>query len=318
MKVKAKTGFGTAHGKIILIGEHSVVHNQPAIAIPFSSAKVDVQIEERPGGILIDSLYYQGDFSKSPHSLTNLVKTLEAVAHYLGEEVRNMKITVLSNIPPERGMGSSAAVATALVRALFDFFEAELTDELLERFVTISEEIAHGNPSGLDARVVRSEEALYFIRNQEPDAFDSRLPAYLVVADTGEKGETLHAVADVGKLVADETTNGRELVEELGAMTIAARKFIEENKVKELGEIMSKAQHNLRELTVSNDTLDRLIEVAMDNGALGSKLTGGGRGGCLISLTDHLATAEKLAAVLVDAGAEKTWIHPLGAVMNEK
>lgn len=318
MKITTKKALGSAHGKIILIGEHSVVHSQPAIAIPFTSAKVDVEIEKRGKTLEIDSLYYRGEMSKAPDSLNNLKETIRAVTSYLNESAEGMKIHIDSNIPAERGMGSSAAVATALVRALFNFFDAELTDSLLNKFVTISEKIAHGNPSGIDARVVRSDEAVYFIKNKQADAFDSSLPAYLVVADTGQEGETKHAVADVGQLVADSNTKGRKWIEDLGELTVQAYEKIENKEVKDLGQILSHAQAVLSQLTVSNEKLDRLVEAAMVNGALGAKLTGGGRGGCMIALAPSLEAAEKLADALLDAKAVKTWIHPLGVNNNGK
>ncbi|MDN6409038.1 MAG: mevalonate kinase, partial [Tetragenococcus halophilus] len=288
-------------------------HNQPAIAIPFTSAKVAVDIEETGAPLAIDSLYYQGEMAEAPDSLNNLKETIDAVTNYLKESSYGMKITIDSNIPAERGMGSSAAVATALVRALFNYFDRELTDSLLERFVTISEKIAHGNPSGIDAKVVRADEAVYFIKNQKADAFDSTIPAYLVVADTGQEGETKHAVADVGKLVADKSTKGKEWIENLGELTIQAYEKIKNKSAKDLGQILSNAQSLLGQLTVSNKKLDYLVETAMANGALGAKLTGGGRGGCMIALAADLADAEKLANALLDAKAVKTWIHPLGA-----
>lgn len=316
MKIPTKRATGSAHGKIILIGEHSVVHHQPAIAIPFTSATVDVFIDPIVGDVLIDSLYYKGKINDAPASLNNLKETLHGVTLYLGVSARDMNITINSNIPSERGMGSSAAVATALVRALFDYFDRELSHELLDQFVGVAEKIAHGNPSGIDASVVRSDDAVYFIRNQKTEHFDSHLPAYLVVADTGQEGETIHAVADVGKLVADERTDGRKWIEELGRLTIEARKKIEAAKVKELGQILSQAQVLLKNLTVSNDALDLLVTSAMDHGALGAKLTGGGRGGCMIALVETFEQAESLADKLIEAKAIKTWIHPLGVDNN--
>lgn len=312
MKIPTKRATGSAHGKIILIGEHSVVHHQPAIAIPFTSATVDVFIDPIMGDVLIDSLYYKGKMKEAPASLNNLKETLHGVALYLGVQAKDMKITINSSIPSERGMGSSAAVATALVRALFDYFDRALSHDLLNQFVDVAEKIAHGNPSGIDASVVRSDDAVYFIRNQKTEHFDSHLPAYLVVADTGQEGETIHAVTNVGKLVADERTDGRKWIEELGQLTIEARKKIEEVKVKELGQILSRAQVLLKNLTVSNNALDQLVASAMEHGALGAKLTGGGRGGCMIALVETFEQAETLADKLIEAKAIKTWIHPLG------
>ena len=317
MKIPTKRATGSAHGKIILIGEHSVVHHQPAIAIPFTSANAEVSIEPAIGDVVIDSLYYQGEMEKAPASLNNLKAILKEVGLFLNQTLRDIKITISSNIPSERGMGSSAAVATALVRALFEYFETELPEELIERLVDISETIAHGNPSGIDASVVRSDDAVYFIRNQKTEHFNSSLPAYLVVADTGQEGETIRAVSDVGKLVADEQTDGRKWIEELGQLTVEAREMIEKQNVTALGKILSQAQILLKNLTVSNQDLDLLVETAMKNGALGAKLTGGGRGGCMIALVKDFNQAEKLAQKLLSANAVETWIHPLGVDYNE-
>lgn len=303
---------GTAHGKIILIGEHSVVHNEPAIAIPFTSANVEVSIEELYGESTIESIYHTGRLKDAPKTLNNLIETLEAVCRHFNKKPENMHIIIKSSIPSERGMGSSAAVATALIRALFNYYKTELTEDLLDNFVTISEVIAHGNPSGLDAKVVRSEESVYFIRNKGSEFFSVDLPGYLVVADTGQQGETGQAVSDVGKLLTDPSTNAERLISDLGILTRDARKQIDEKNLVQLGRVLSKAQEHLKDLTVSNKTLDLFVKTAIEQGALGAKLTGGGRGGCMISLTESLEQAENISKALLDVGAVDTWIHPLG------
>src|SRR5699024_7391228 len=313
MKVLSDTASGHAHGKIILIGEHAVVHNEPAIAIPFTSANVKITIEKKLGESTIDSIYHTGKLNNAPKTLNNLMETLKAVCRYFGATTENMHIKIISNIPAERGMGSSAAVATALVRALFNYFDAELTDELLNEFVTISEMIAHGNPSGLDAKVVSSDKSVYFVRNQGAEFFKVELPGYLIVADTGQQGETGEAVADVEKLVANVKTQAKSSISELGRLTTQARKMIEEQNVPGLGKVLSEAQLRLEKLTVSNEKLDLLVKTANECGALGSKLTGGGRGGCMIALTDLPEKAKDIANALLNAGAVDVWIHPLGA-----
>lgn len=317
MKVRSNIASGRAHGKVILIGEHAVVHKQPAIAIPFTSASVVVTIEEKPGDTNIESIYHTGSLSDAPQALNNLIETVHEISAYLKQTKANMLITIDSNIPPERGMGSSAAVATALVRALFNYHQVELTDALLNQFVNVSEVIAHGNPSGLDALVVRSDEAVYYVREQRPEFFSIDLPGYLILADTGVEGETIKAVADVGKLVDTSYEIGGKLIDELGVLTEEARQLINQKDILTLGEVLNQAQNRLKKLTVSNDTLDLLVETARDHGALGAKLTGGGRGGCMIVLTDEADKAREIAQALEEAGAIKTWIHPLGANIDE-
>lgn len=312
MKVLSDIASGTAHGKFILIGEHSVVYNEPAIAIPFSSANVEVTIQKSHGESTIDSIYHNGKIKDAPHTIKNLVETLTEICNFFKTDTKGLHIIIRSNIPAERGMGSSAAVATALVRALFNFFDEKLTDKLLNQFVSVSEKIAHGNPSGLDAFIVRSEQMLYFIRNQKPEFFTVDLPGYIVIADTGDHGETAAAVQAVAELVANPGTKGQNWIKELGELTKQARHFIEKKDLKSLGEILNQAQTNLSNLKVSNEKIDRLVQVVKANGALGAKLTGGGRGGCMITLVETEEEANKMSVFLQDAGATKTWIHPLG------
>lgn len=318
MEIISNTASGRAHGKIILIGEHAVVHNEPAIALPFTSVNTEVFIEEIHGETTIDSLYHQGRLSDAPTSIQNIIETFYAVCSYLKQPAENMHLTITSTIPAERGMGSSAAVATALVRALFTFFQTELTDDLLNQFVAISEKIAHGNPSGLDAKVVSSTQAIYFIKEKTAEFFNTDLPAYLVIADTGVEGDTGEAVTAVGQLIANSTSNGKQLIKELGRLTNKARQFIEQKQVEGLGEILSLAQEKLAALNVSNETLDRLVATAKAHGALGAKLTGGGRGGCMIALIDTKEKALDMSLQLLKAGATKTWIHPLGEKKHDE
>lgn len=317
MKVLSDVASGTAHGKIILIGEHAVVYNEPAIAIPFTSANVEITVQSIQGESTIDSIYHKGKVSDAPRKIQNLVETFKAVCNYFERSYNDLHFTVTSNIPAERGMGSSAAVATALVRALFNFYDEKLTDELLQRFVSVSERIAHGNPSGLDAKVVRSDYSVYFIRNQAPELFRLELPAFLVVADTGEHGETGKAVRAVEKLVNNPQTNGRKLIKELGQLTVKARTYIEQKDLKRLGEMLDSAHEKLQQLNVSNERLDTLVKKAKESGALGAKLTGGGRGGCMIAFVDDEKKAMVIAEQLEMAGATKTWIHPLGGNTND-
>ena len=63
----------------------------------------------------------------------------------------------------------------------------------------------------------------------------------------------------------------------------------------------------LQELTVSSPELDRLVEAARQAGALGAKLSGGGRGGNMITLVEP-EKAETVAASLKEAGARNTII----------
>lgn len=317
MKILSESTVGTANGKIILIGEHAVVHGMPAIALPFEAAQVTVEIEPKNGETTVESSYFTGKLSEVPATLYNFVEALKAVCKYLNQSYEGLKIKVNSLIPSERGMGSSAAVASALVRSIFSYFNKELTKERLFEFVSISEKIAHGNPSGLDALIVSNDHSYYFIKGETPEKLSIDLPGFLIAADTGFKGQTKEAVSDVGQLLRDSKGKTSELIHSIGRLTKKAKRAIEDKDPRFLGELLTKAHEHLTALTVSSEQLDQLVQVALESGALGAKLTGGGRGGCMIALAEKKDEALKIAEKLEKAGAKQTWIHSLGEDAND-
>lgn len=311
-----KTAVGTAIGKIILMGEHAVVYGQPALAIPYPGTKIKTTIDRKNGPVLLDCFFYNGLFSNAPERLLGLTSLIREIVESFHEKLQNFSIKIESSIPPERGMGSSAAVAVATIRALYDYFDQALTNEDLLKWSNVSEVIVHGNPSGLDAAIISGETALYYIKGNPFVTFDFKLDAYLIVADTGELGQTKAAVAGVRKFIESNPKEGEKLINELGRLTDNAKAFIELNNIKRLGETMSKAHYLLDQLGVSNELLNQLVSVALDNGALGAKLTGGGRGGCIIALASDKKQAKIISNKLLSSGAKNTWISNMGVDLN--
>ncbi len=310
-----KIGRGFAHGKIILMGEHAVVYGQPAIAFPFPATKMEVTVTETSGEPTIDCAFYSGVLAKMPELLESLRKVAELVLTDLNQQSAKLKIKIESSIPAERGMGSSAAVAVALTRALYNYFGRKLSKKKLLTIVAAAETIAHGNPSGLDALMTSEETPLYFIKGKEFCPLTLNLDAVLVVGDTGKTGQTKAAVASVAeKIRGSKAEYYQKNLDNIGDLVKRSRGFLEKNDAASLGKAMSEGQKLLKELDVSSYELDHLIETADSAGALGAKLTGGGRGGCMIALASDRKKAEEICLELTLAGARATWIYEMRGI----
>lgn len=305
-----RIGIGKAHGKIILSGEHSVVYFEPAIALPFKELTLTVEITPSEQ-MTIESAYHRGLLSDAPQELANLQLVIKETLANLQQNQETFHLKIDSLIPFERGMGSSAAVANAIVLAIFDYFNKEVDEQTLFNLVQSAEMIAHGNASGLDGKITISKQPIYFIKNQTPTLLDINLNGYLVVADTGEKGKTAEAVSSLKRRKEESPFEIDQLIKRLGMITKQIKIVLKEGTIRELGHLLNESQQHLEQLGVSNDSLDHLIEIANNHGALGAKLTGGGKGGCMFAVADTQDKVAHLEKALLDAGATQTWVLQL-------
>ena len=287
-------GVGQAHSKIILIGEHAVVYGYPAIALPLLNIQVTCQIvpAERPW------VLFEND---------SLSMAVYASLEHLGIEEAAIACRIDSMIPSQRGMGYSAAVSIAAIRAVFDYFGRDLSQETLEILVNRAEMIAHVNPSGLDAKTCLSDQPIKFIRNVGFSELEVNLGAKLVIADTGIHGHTKEAIQKVKEL----GTAALASFHEIGLLTEYAEKALAQKDAFTLGRILTDCHHHLQAVGVSCPEADQLVELALGSGALGAKMSGGGLGGCIIALAADQEQAEMIAKELRNKGVEELWIENL-------
>lgn len=312
----------TAPGKIILFGEHAVVYGQPALAVPVSKvrARVIVRPNLDPGkeGIqlfapdigLTARLRDLEEGHPLKLAVTGLLSELGVTSHPA------CSIHITSTLPIASGLGSSAAVTVALIRALSGFLGHPLPDDAVSELAFEVEKVHHGTPSGIDNTVITYAQPVYFSRGEPPQILPIEKTFTLVLGDTGIPSPTAKTVSQVREAYRDQPERFRDLFQAIGDLTDRARAAITTGNPEALGPLMDQNHQKLQEMGVSSSALDHLVEQARRAGALGAKLSGGGQGGNMIALVDR-GKAPHVAGKLRDAGAKNTIITEVGTTGNQ-
>ncbi len=307
------TTTATASGKVILCGEHAVVYGHPAIAVPVQQVRATATVTAGPpgAGCVLHALDLGREIrlAEAPED-DPLALTLRLALAELGlagpdpSSEPDWTVTLRSQIPIASGLGSGAAVSTALVRALFRHAGRVPEPATVSRLVFRTEELHHGTPSGIDNTVIAYEQPVWFVRGQPPETFTPARPFTLAIADSGIPSPTRETVGDVRRGWQADPARYEALFRAIGEVVVAARRALGTGDVAELGRLFRRNQALLRELGVSSAPLEQLVDAAERAGALGAKLSGGGRGGNVIALVtpEH---EEAVRQALLQAGARR-------------
>jgi mevalonate kinase len=298
----------SAPGKIILFGEHAVVYTRPALAVPVTQVRVDVEVRDSPrAGIWIDAadINLRAELTSLPgdHPIASVILKLFNLLDI--SKPPGLQVDISSTIPVASGLGSGAAVSVALARALSGYFDRVLTHEQVNDLAFEVEKLHHGTPSGIDNTVITYAKPVYFIKGQPIETFTVGGPFTIVIGDTGIPAPTKESVGDVRNLWLKDREKFEKIFDEIGQISLIARHSIENGEPKRLGELMDQNHELLQRLTVSAPELDHLVQTARNAGASGAKMSGGGRGGNMIALVEK-EKAETVANALISAGAKGT------------
>jgi mevalonate kinase len=294
-----------ACGKVILFGEHAVVYRRPALAVPLTQVQATATIEPGEAGITIDAPDLNQSVSldrASPASPLAAIVRLTLGHLQRQPNTLRLKITINSTVPIASGLGSGAAVSTAIVRALARWAQATIDTATVNALVFEVEKLHHGTPSGIDNTVIAYQQSVYFVRDEPIQLFNVATPFTVVIGNTGVAGSTKVAVSDVHRGWEADRAQYEAWFDQIGAIVQQARAAIVTGAIDRLGPLMDQNQALLRNLNVSGLELERLIAAAKGAGAAGAKLVGGGRGGNMIALVND-QTVEGVTAALKSAGA---------------
>ncbi len=299
----------TAPGKFILTGEHAVVYGTPAIACPVAGVHAKAEVyTANSGGITVDAIDINTQI-RTNIDLTHPISlaTNNLLQHLSVKTPPNFHIKLSSTIPIAAGLGSGAAITTALLKALAEAMGHKLATNELSDLVYEIEKLFHGTPSGIDNTVIAYAQPVWFIRDKTLQPMKCATPFDILIADTGVASETMRAVAGVRERYTQAITQYKAYFDEITEIGLQAKAAIETGSISDLGPLLDKNHVTLQHIGVSSPELDALVTAAKVAGALGAKLSGGGVGGNMIALVKPTAI-KSVSEALTNAGATRV-IH---------
>ncbi len=311
-------GQGSGKGKAILFGEHFVVYGLPALAAGIA-AETTAKISkiDQAGWTLEDQRpampgYKAKKLGEQKVSIDNVLRYCNVDLSETG-----IHIELGGDLVCASGIGASAASCVALARSLDDEFSLGLNNDQINEAAFEGEKGYHGTPSGIDNTASTFGGLVWYIRNLEggPPTFERlklKKLAHLVIASTGITASTIEVVGDVRAKKDENPEWFDKIAREYKNLVHSGRDALLQLDFSKVGKLMNKNHELLQELTVSCEELDALAKVARENGALGSKMTGTGRGGNMISLAPDEASRDRIARTLEQAGAAGVWTTSFG------
>lgn len=277
---------GVGFGKVVLLGEHAAVYGSHAIAAPVPLA-IRAKVDDAQEGVhVVISRWGVEERLRANHPEGSVHASLHLILHRLGLQNRNMVINVFPRVPRAMGLGGSAALAVAVIRALDHHYGLCLTDAEVNDLAFASERLAHGTPSGIDNTLATYGQAVVFQKGTPPKIQPLRIPKPipLVIGISGIESLTAKMVARVRHAWEQHPALYDRIFAEIDALTLQGVQAIESHDLPLLGDLMNVCHGLLNALQVSSWELEEMIQIARANGAMGAKLTGGGGGGSIVAL----------------------------------
>jgi mevalonate kinase len=300
-------GIGSGFGKVILFGEHFVVHGVPGIVSAIDST-VDAVVKKIGEGITVKD-ERKGARGYTIKKKVQQKESIERMLRTMGidQEKVFLEIWLGGELPGFSGIGASAASSVAIARAIAEEFKMNLPDEKINEIAYEAEKAYAGTPSGIDNTAATYGGLIWFKRNLSggPNTIEKlsiREPVEIIIGNTGIVADTKEMVAGVE---ARKKRNPREynfLFKQAEDVSFAARKALERFDLRKVGVLMNENHRLLRNIEVSCKELDYLVNLAQEQGAFGAKLTGGGGGGCMVALTPGKELQEEIGRAMEKEG----------------
>jgi mevalonate kinase len=299
-------GEGIGFGKVILFNEHFVVYGLPAIASAIG-AKTTALVERRPGsGVELkderpETKGYKAEkFGQQKESLDLMLKLMN-----IDTTKTAFKVTLGGDLLAASGVGASAASCAAIARAFSQELGLNYSDNRVNEVAYEGEKGYHGTPSGIDNTAATYGGLIWYRRegsSQLMERMKLKRPVEIVMGNTGLVADTKVVVGGVKERKENEPDKYARIFESAKQLAHNARRQLEAFNLDRVGSYMNENHELLQQIEVSCPELDMLVDLARDNGALGAKMTGTGRGGYMVALTPGRDLQERVAQAIENKG----------------
>ena len=297
---------GTGFGKTILIGDQFVLEEVPAIvsAISFET-EATVERIAGDGWILEDNRNEVPGYKEKKKE--QQARSIDRILEVMKIDVKKtpIKITYGGTLLAGSGVGASAASCVSLARALNAEFKLGLPIEEINRIAWQGEFPYHGVASGVDNTASTYGGLLLFqlIKGQQHfEKIPTPKPFEIVLANSGITANTalLDEVTEAQRKADPELLASR--FKTITGQAHDMKKALEAGDLETVGKIMSNNHKLLTEMQFSHEILNYLCNLALEKGALGAKVTGGGRGGYMVALTPGKKLQDTVASAFDKEG----------------
>ena len=286
------TAKGFGGGKVILVGEHAVVHGVPAIAAGIRRGVTTIARRAQE-----DSLHFEPwgrTFRPDADSEEPLARAFEQILSSYRDRPP-LRLDVRVDLPPGAGLGCSAAIGVSLLDALDEALGVQRSRPALGALALEWERFFHGAPSGIDNIASAMGGLLCFQQACPVRPISPARPFSLVVAHSGQRSNTKDMVALVSRQLAERPAWRRRALDEVHALVLEAETALRHGEILALGRVLDRNHRILRSLRLSTPRLEDLCGAARSAGALGAKITGAGGGGCIVALAEGPDHAIRIA-----------------------
>lgn len=290
-----------APGKVILFGEHAVVYGYPAISMGISLktyASVEA-IEENKIILSLDTYERLHEYTDLNDLITNIPPGFKQIGYLFNAikkryniQIDKIRVKMSSDLPPGSGLGSSSSSSVALVSSISNFYDLNLDRGNISDYAFEMEKIVHGTPSGIDNTTCTYGNLIFFQNGNHrllsvPDRF------HVLITYCGIRHNTRMALEKVREFNELNPQECKQIFEKISNIVKDAESAISKGNIVKIGKLMNSNQKLLDTLGLSNHEIAKINEIAIEYGAFGSKLTGAGLGGCVVTL----GTEDNLRAI---------------------